>query len=52
VTDLPDIAEALNRRCVDREERGSIQADVVPQRIPDDLSFGRALHSGLYVVSP
>jgi hypothetical protein len=41
VTDLTYVPEALNGRCVQREERGTIETDVVPEGISDNLSFGR-----------
>ncbi len=41
VTDLTDIAEALHRGSVERQERGPVDPDVVPERVADDLCVGR-----------
>jgi hypothetical protein len=40
VSQLTDVAEALNRRSVEGEERGRIDPNVVPQRVSNDLSGG------------
>ena len=39
VPDLADVAEALNGGGVEREQRGAVDPDVVPERVADD--FGR-----------
>ena len=46
VTDLTDVAEALNGGSVQGQERGLVDPDVVPERVADDFSLGRALHAG------
>jgi hypothetical protein len=38
VTDLADVAKTLNGGGVECEERGSVEPDVVPQWVADDLS--------------
>jgi hypothetical protein len=41
VSQLTDVAQALNRRSIESEERGRIDPDVVPQRVSNDFSGGR-----------
>ncbi len=38
--DLADVAQALERRRVEREQRRPVQADVVPEGVADDLQVG------------
>ena len=40
VTELPDVAEALERRRVQGLERRRVEPDVVPERVADDLELG------------
>ena len=40
VTDLADVAESLDRRRVEREQRRPVEADVVPEGVADDLQIG------------
>ena len=44
-TELPDVAQALERRRIDEAHRGVVDPDVVPERVADDLYqiFGPAL---------
>ena len=45
VADLADVAQPLHRRRVQREERGAVEADVVPEGIADDFEvFGVGRH--------
>src|SRR5216117_4242874 len=39
VAELPDIAQPLERRRVDDRERLGLEADVVPQRVANDLEL-------------
>ena len=39
VTDLADVSKALNSGGVEREKRRSVETDIIPERIPDDLGF-------------
>ena len=41
VTELAHVAQALERRGVDRRRRGRLEPDVVPERIADDFVGGR-----------
>jgi hypothetical protein len=40
MTDLPDVAKPLNSWGVESEQGGVIYADVVPERIADDVGKG------------
>jgi hypothetical protein len=42
VPDLTDVAEALNGGCIECEERGVVDPDVIPKRIADDLAISGA----------
>jgi hypothetical protein len=37
VTELADVAQALHGWCVENRERLRLEADVVPQRVANDL---------------
>src|SRR5438067_10139087 len=39
VTELADVAESLHRRRVDESESLGLEADVVPERVADDLEL-------------
>src|SRR5258705_356537 len=39
VAELPDVPQTLKRRCVDDRERFGLEADVVPQRVANDLEL-------------
>jgi len=39
VTELPDVPEALERRRIDDRESLGLEADVVPQRVANDLEL-------------
>ena len=40
VTDLADVAKTLNGGSVECEERGSVEPDVIPERVADDFRGG------------
>ena len=46
VPDLAHVAESLDGRRVQREERGAVEADVVPERIADDFEIFGVRHGG------
>src|SRR2546430_92713 len=43
VTELPDVPQALERRRIDDGERLGLEADVVPQRVANDLELTQVL---------
>src|SRR3954471_13129602 len=51
-TELPDVAQALERRRVDQLEGEWIEPDVVPEGVADDFDRHVAYHSGDWVRSP
>jgi hypothetical protein len=40
VTELADVSQALYGRCVENRERLGLEADVVPERVANDLVGG------------
>src|SRR4051794_39683850 len=49
VSDLANVAKALNGGCVEGEQGGPVEPNVVPKRIADDFGVGGGRSGGAFV---